>query len=282
MTDSTCYGQAARPHNLSAGMTGCNDADMSATRLEVDAGIATVTMTDTGRRNALSAELVGSLAAQLDDAVRDDAVRVIVLTNEGTTFCAGADLQAKPGSQTGGVVELFGAILDSPKPVVGRIAGHCMGGGVGLAAACDISVVADDARVGFTEVRIGVAPAMISVICLPKMGRADALELFLSGERIAAARAVEVGLFNRAVPRAELDAAVALVVATLVRGGPNALAASKRLVREVPGMDRDEAFAMTEELSAALFASDEAREGITAFREKRAPRWDVSSAAGEG
>ena len=106
-------------------------------------------------------------------------------------------------------MDLFRLITGSPKPVIGRIAGHCMGGGVGLAAACDISVVADDARIGFTEVRIGVAPAIISVVCLPKMRRADAAELFLSGERITAARAVEVGLLNRAVPASELDAAVA-------------------------------------------------------------------------
>lgn len=246
---------------------------MTATTLAVADGVATITLADPENRNALSLALVTSLGEHLAATLADPAVRVVVLTNEGNTFCAGADLKATPGSQTGGVVPVFEAILDSPKPVIGRIAGHCMGGGVGLAAACDISVIADEAKVGFTEVRIGVAPAMISVICLPKMRRADALELFLSGERITAARAVEVGLFNHAVRAGELDAAVDDIVTKVVAGGPNALAASKRLVRQVPEMGRKDAFASTAELSAALFASEEAQQGMAAFREKRPAPW---------
>jgi len=244
------------------------------TTLAVDRGVATITLDRPDARNALSAELVDSLAEHLRDAMADPAARVVVLTNAGTTFCAGADLRSgSAGSGRHSLVDVLTAILDSPKPVVGRIAGHCMGGGVGLAAACDISVVADDARIGFTEVRIGVAPAMISVVCLPKMRRADAAELFLSGERITAERAVEVGLVNRAVPRDDLDAAVADVVGKLAQGGPTALAAAKRLLRDVPDLPRDEAFAVTQQLSAELFASDEAAEGMAAFREKRPARW---------
>lgn len=246
---------------------------MSPTRLRTASGVATITLADPDNRNALSAALVDSLAGHLDAAVGDESVRAIVLTNEGTTFCAGADLKAAPGTQTGGVVPVFEAILDSPKPVIGRLAGHCMGGGVGLAAACDISVIDDGAKVGFTEVRIGVAPAMISVICLPKMRRADALELFLSGERISAARAVEVGLFNHVVPAADLDDTVDDLVTKILAGGPVALAASKRLVREVPGQDRADAFAWTAQLSAELFSSEEAQQGMAAFREKRQPPW---------
>lgn len=245
-----------------------------ATTLTVERGVATITLDRPDSRNALSAELVDSLADHLDAAVADDAARVVVLTNAGTTFCAGADLKSGAArSPRRSLVDVLTAILDSPKPVVGRIAGHCMGGGVGLAAACDISVIAEDAKVGFTEVRIGVAPAMISVVCLPKMRRADAAELFLSGERISAARAVEVGLLNRAVPAEVLDAAVAEVVDKVAAGGPLALAAAKRLLREVPDLTRAEAFAMTEVLSGELFASDEAAEGMAAFREKRPARW---------
>jgi methylglutaconyl-CoA hydratase len=251
------------------------------TTLRTEAGVATITLDRPERRNALSPELVDSLAEHLREAVADPAARVVVLTNAGTTFCAGADLKAGgAGSARHSLVDVLTAILDAPKPVVGRIAGHCMGGGVGLAAACDVSVVADDARIGFTEVRIGVAPAMISVVCLPKLGRADAAELFLSGERISAGRAVEVGLLNRAVPRADLDAAVADVVDQLVRGGPAALAAAKRLLREVPDLPRDEAFSLTEALSAELFASDEAAEGMAAFREKRPARWVPRTGSG--
>lgn len=244
------------------------------TTLVVDRGVATITLDRPDKRNTLSVALVDSLADHLDAAMGDASVRAVVLTNAGHVFCAGADLE-EVGQQRGrhSLVDVLGAILDGPKPVIGRIAGHCMGGGVGLAAACDISVISDDALVGFTEVRIGVAPAMISVVCLPKMRRADASELLLSGERIPASRAVEVGLLNRAVPTGQLDAAVAEVVTKVVAGGPNALAATKRLISEVPRLMRDEAFAMTEPLSAELFASDEATEGIAAFREKRPARW---------
>lgn len=246
---------------------------MAPTTLDVAAGVATITLADTDNRNALSVALVESMHEDLRTAQADDSARVIVLTNEGSTFCAGADLKAPPGSQTAGVVPLFTAILDSPKPVIGRIAGHCMGGGVGLAAACDISVIVEDAEVGFTEVRIGVAPAMISVIVLPKMRRADASELFLSGERITAARAVEVGLYNRVAPAAGLDEAVDEIVGRVVAGGPAALAASKRLIREVPRDERDHAFEWTAELSAGLFASEEGQAGMAAFREKRPAPW---------
>lgn len=246
----------------------------TATTLAVDRGVATVTLARPDTRNALSVELVDSLGDHLDAAVADESVRVIVLGNEGPVFCAGADLKATgDATPRHTLVDVLEAIVGSPKPVLGRIAGHCMGGGVGLAAACDISLVDEAAKIGFTEVRIGVAPAIISVVCLPKMRRADAAELFLSGERITAGRAVEVGLLNRAVPADELDPAVAEVVAKVVAGGPKALAASKELIREVPGQDRSEAFAWTAELSAALFASEEATAGIQAWRDKTAAPW---------
>ena len=247
---------------------------MTATRIETVGGVATITLAQPHNANALSPELVDGMADHLDAALADDAVRVIVLTNEGRTFCAGADLKAAPAAGSrNDLVDLLQRILDAPKPVIGRIAGHCMGGGVGLAAACDISVAADDVRFGFTEVRIGVAPAVISVVCLPKMRRADALELFLSGERIGAARAVEVGLINRAVPAGELDVAVAEVVGKVVAGGPKALAAAKQLVARVPYLSRTDAFAWTAGLSGDLFRSEEAAVGIAAFRDKRAAPW---------
>ncbi len=144
---------------------------------------------------------------------------------------------------------------------------------MGLAAACDISIAADDVRFGFTEVRIGVAPAIISVVCLPKMRVGDALELFLSGERVEAARAVEVGLINRSVARESLDHSVASILAALLQGSPHALAAAKRLVYEVPGMAREAAFEWTARLSSELFAAADAREGRAAFGERRPPSW---------
>ena len=243
-------------------------------RYEVAAGVATITLDHQPTRNALSAELVNGLGDLLVKASEDADVRVIVLTNDGPAFCAGADLkgtsQADPRYDLPALLTL---ILDAPKPVLGRIAGHCTGGGVGLAAACDISVMSAEAELGFTEVRIGVAPAVISVVCLPKMRRGDAMELFLTGEKIEATRAVEVGLISRAVGRGQLDAEIAEMVGKLVRGGPEALRVSKSLVRQVPDMDRARAFEWTNAASAERFGSAEAAEGITAFRERREPAW---------
>jgi methylglutaconyl-CoA hydratase len=247
----------------------------------VSAGVATITLNMAERKNSLSDELVGSLSAMLDRAVEDPSARVIVLTNAGNTFCAGADLKAtKPGlAQTDttqekrSFVDVFQQILESPKPVVGRIDGHATGGGVGLVAACDISVMRDDAKIGFTEVRIGVAPAVISVVCLPKMSRADASELFLTGDRFTPTRAAEAGLINRAVAPESLDDAVDEFVDMLARGGPLALAASKELINRVPQMDRQAAFDWTSVKSRDLFMSEEAQVGIAAFRNREAAPW---------
>ncbi len=255
-----------------------------AVRYAVEDAVATLTMDQPHNRNALTPALMAGLAQGLESALADESVGVIVLTNEGPAFCAGADLSGgspagpaggkrRGGARRDGLAELLATIQDSAKPVVARIAGHALGGGVGLAASCDLSVADDAAKFGFTEVRIGVAPAIISVVCLPKLRRADALELFLSGERITAARAAEVGLITRAVPAADLDTEVALLVAKLLAGGPSALAAAKRLVYTIPGMDREAAFTRTTEVSQALFASAEAAEGMAAFREKRLPSW---------
>jgi methylglutaconyl-CoA hydratase len=246
-----------------------------AVRYSVAGGVATLTMDQPHNRNALTPALLNGLGDGLRAAVGDPAVRVVVLTHNGPAFCAGADLSGGAGSETPrfGLAEILAAIQDSPKPVVARVSGHCMGGGVGLAAACDLSIAAEEVRFGFTEVRIGVAPAIISVVCLPKMRRADALELFLTGDRIPAARAAAVGLITSAVPTTALDAEVDTLVGKLVAGGPLALAATKRLVFDVPAMERAEAFARTTEVSQALFASDEAAEGMAAFREKRQAPW---------
>lgn len=243
---------------------------------DVTGGVATLTLNRPDNKNALSSDLVTALGERVGEALADDAVRVIVLTNESNTFCAGADLKGDRSSRnTGrdGLVPILETILDARKPIVARIAGHVMGGGNGLAAACDISIAADDAKFGFTEVRIGVAPAIISVVCLPKLRRADAMQLFLSGDRVPAAKAAEIGLINRAVPRDQLDAEVAATVKTLVAGGPIALGYAKELVAKVPYLDRSDAFAWTAKLSAELFNSDEAAAGMAAFRERTTPPW---------
>ena len=251
-----------------------------ATLLSVAGGVATVTLNRPDNRNALSTALVESLAAHLEEALASADVRVVVLTGAGTTFCAGADLkERRTVSAVAGelptFVKVFQMIRASSKPVVAKLNGHALAGGLGLACSCDISIAPERAMFGFTEVRIGVAPAIISVVCLPKLRAADAAELFLTGERIGARRAAEVGLINRAVPDDQLDAATDDVVAKLLLGAPNAMAATKQLLQRVQHMDEGAAFAWTATLSAELFASDEASEGMAAFAAKRPAAWTL-------
>lgn len=248
---------------------------MSLVRSETDRGITTLTLDDEENRNALGPDLIEQLMAAIDAADADPAVRAIVLTNHGSVFCAGADLRAGARARAGapGGMDLFSRFRKSPKPFVGKINGHCVAGGMGLAAAMDISVAIDTAKFGFTEVRIGVAPAMISVLCLPRMRPADAASAFLRGNRFLAPEAVRLGLITEAVPADELDGAVDAILDDLRLAGPNALAATKALLTTVPGLSIDAAFEWTAALSAELFRQDEAQEGMAAFREKRPPSW---------
>jgi methylglutaconyl-CoA hydratase len=251
---------------------------MNPVKIETARAVMTATLVDVDNRNALGPGLLQGLRDALAAANDDPAIRALVITNEGSTFCAGANLkQASSGSGaprgSTNLETLLSEIQASPTPVIGRIAGHAVGGGVGLACALDISIAAEDVKFGFTEVRLGVAPAIISVVCLPKMRPGEAMEAFLRGHRFSATRAVELGLINRAVPAAELDTAVDEVLADLRKGGPHALGIAKRLVHEVPGMMRERAFEWTSGLSADLFTSEEAAEGMKAWRDKRAPNW---------
>jgi methylglutaconyl-CoA hydratase len=253
---------------------------MSVVRSETRDGVCTVTLCDLEHRNALGHQLITEMVQAFEAAEADEHVRVIVLTNEGSAFCAGANLSERSSAAgsgelaptaMSGPVGLFGRFARSPKPYVGRIAGHCVAGGMGLAAAMDISIAHEDAKFGFTEVRIGVAPAMISVVCLPKLRSADARAAFLRGYRFSGREAAEMGLINAAVAADRLDAEVDAVVDDLLAAGPGALAAAKKLLAEVPQLTTDEAFAWTSEMSASLFTTEEAREGMTAFLEKRTP-----------
>jgi len=255
---------------------------MDPVKVTTERGIMTATLADVENRNALGAALVCGLRDALAAANADPAIRALVVTNEGSTFCAGANLKERSASPpkskvkatgSGGFEELLSEIQTSPTPVVGRIAGHVVGGGNGLACALDISIAAEGVKFGFTEVRLGVAPAIISVVCLPKMRPGEAMEAFLRGNRFSASRAAELGLINRAVPAAELDAAVEEVLADLRKGGPKALGFAKRLVYEVPRMEQKEAFRWTSRLSGELFAGDEAKEGMAAFLKRRPAAW---------
>lgn len=245
-------------------------------------GVLTITLNDEPRRNALSRQLLIEVLDAIDRAEADPNIRVVVLTNRGSVFCAGANLAERSSDEptptaqrTVELSELFTRIRHSPLPFVGRINGHCVAGGVGLAAVVDISVALDTAKFGFTEVRVGVAPAMISVVCLPKMRLADANAAFLRGNRFPAAQAVDMGLINYVATSDTIDATVTSIVDDLLAGEPQAIASSKQLTVAVPALGMDEAFAWTTKLSARLFASDQAHEGMTAFLEKRPAAWVV-------
>ena len=248
---------------------------MSVVEHRVKDGVMTITLNDEARRNALSDELLGALVAAIDAANDDPHVRVVIVTNTGTVFSAGANLRERSSTSAPAVAlsDLFLMIRTSPKIFVGRIAGHCVAGGVGLAAVLDISVAVDTATFGFSEVRIGVAPAIISVVCLPKMRLAAAQSAFLRGQRFGALEAASTGLITMSVPRESLDSTVRDVVNDLLAGEPRALAATKELLHTVPSLSLNEAFAWTSQLSGELFASDEAREGMASFLEKRQASW---------
>lgn len=248
------------------------------TRYELRGPAAWITLASPATRNALSGALVSELRAHLEAAIDDPAARAVVLTGEGPAFCAGADLKSRGGGAGGGggdnaFIQILRLMRDGPKPVLVAVNGHAFGGGLGLVAAGDIVVAADNAKFSFSEVRLGLIPAMISVVVLPKLGPHQTMRLFLTGDRFDAARALEYGLLHRVVSQDQLAAAVDEELALVAQGGPVALAEAKKLVRTVARLPEDDAFAYASEKIAELFASEEAAEGMKAFAEKRPPAW---------
>ncbi|GGT24729.1 enoyl-CoA hydratase family protein [Streptomyces chromofuscus] len=234
-----------------------------------DRGVATLTLDSPANRNALSAALVGELADALADCGKDGDVRAVLITHTGTTFCAGADLRDPPHPDA--LVGLLRQIVDLPKPVVARVTGHVRAGGLGLLGACDIAAASDTATFAFTEVRIGVTPAVISLTLLPRTDPRALARHYLTGERFDAAEAARIGLITAAGDDA--DAVLEPVLDGLRRSSPQALAETKRLLtaKVLQTFDRDAAELTA--LSARMFASSDAREGMTAFLERRDPPW---------
>ena len=205
-------------------------------------------------------------------------MRCIVLTGTDPAFCAGADLKNPPGSEiTGGrsipYPEVLSYIINSDKPVIAAVNGAAFAGGLGLIGAADIVIIAEETICSFSEVRIGVIPANISVVCLPKLGIHHGMKLMLTGERFTGSRAVEVGLAHRAVPRNALHAAVQEEVDMINLGGPNAIIETKKLVRRKAKASLEEDFEECAEWSLRMFQSIEGAEGMAAFREKRKASW---------
>ena len=253
------------------------------TRVEIRQTALWITLNRPDSRNALSAALVNELDAHLAAAASNPAVRCVVITGAGSAFCAGADLKSPPGQVVNGrqgvtLADVLARIQDHPKPVIAAVNGAAFAGGLGLVGASDIVVITEDAPCSFSEVRIGVIPAVISVVCLPKLGPAHGMKLLLTGERFDGRRAVELGLAHRAVPADQLQAAVQQEVDALRLAGPTALAECKKLVRRIPTLDRDAALQEATEWSLRMFLSAEAAEGMAAFREKRPPAWALPAA----
>lgn len=255
-------------------------------RYTVDGHVARLTLDSPHNRNALSSRLVAELHEGLRQASGDSAVRAVVLGHTGGTFCAGADLSESSGPASGGdpfeaalgrareLAALLRNIVECPMPVIAAIDGHVRAGGMGLIAACDMVVAGPRSTFALTEVQIGVAPAIISLTLLPKLSPRAAARYYLTGETFNAGRAADIGLVTTTAD--DIAFAVNAITADLAKGSPQGLAASKALTTAdvLAGFDRDaERLA---ELSARLFVSEEAREGMLSFLEKRPPRWASS------
>jgi methylglutaconyl-CoA hydratase len=251
-------------------------ATTEATLYDVQRGAAWITLNRPENRNALSQVLVTELDGHLRVAIDDPNVRCVVITGNGPAFCAGADLKNQGrGERTGPTFpEVLKRIVESEKPVLAAVNGAAFAGGLGLVGACDIVIAAEEAQFSFSEVRIGVIPAIIAVVCVPKLGTHNAMKLFLTGERFSGARAVELGLAHRAVAKDRLRIAVQEEIDAICLGAPIAVTECKKLVRRAAEQrPLDEAFHEMEEWSRRMFASPEGQEGMAAFREKRKPKW---------
>lgn len=247
-------------------------------RVEVSGGIATVTLDSPSNRNALSRTLVSDFHTALDTADHRD-VRVIVVTHTGPVFCSGADLKERL-ADTGdsdpthepsrSMVAMLQRLMQNPRPTVAVVRGPVRAGGIGLMAACDLVAIAPEVTFAFTEVRLGVAPAIISVPLLRRVSPAHLSAPFLTGEVFDAAHGAAIGLVNAV---GDPDAIAQRWCDAILAAAPGAVAATKSLLVTVPGQPLTQAFAEMAELSATLFASDEGREGMAAFTERRSPRW---------
>ena len=243
----------------------------------VDRAIARIALDSPRNRNALSAALVSQLSDVLAEAATDDTVRALELTHTGTTFCAGADLsEASQGGMASGtqrIIAVLRTIIGLPKPVVGSIDGHVRAGGLGLVGACDIVLAGPKSTFAFTEVRLGLAPAMISLTTLPRMDPRAASRYFLTGETFDAATAARSGLVTEAVD--DIDAGTMAVLDALRAASPQGLRETKPLLTPELLAGFDARAQELAELSTRLFGTDEAAEGMAAFLAKRPPAWAV-------
>ncbi|MDQ2915153.1 MAG: enoyl-CoA hydratase-related protein [Chloroflexota bacterium] len=244
-------------------------------------GISRITIARPERKNAFDAALIAELTAAVKRV--DPSARAVVLQSEGDTFCAGADVEWMRGmadysldqniADSKALAGMFRALYDLEMPLVARVQGAAFGGGAGLVAVADIAVASTEASFAFTETRLGILPAVVSPYVVRKIGPARATALFVTGSRIDAKRAHEIGLVERLVEPSDLDAAVGRVLDAILSGGPKAVNAAKRLVREIEGRPIDEIADLTVKRIAEIRVSHEGQEGLRAFLERRDPRW---------
>jgi methylglutaconyl-CoA hydratase len=256
---------------------------MTTIRVETRGSVATVTLTRPDVRNAFNEVLIEELQQAFRSLGEAEGVRVVVLTGDGPTFCAGADVQWMKKSKdrterenardARAMAEMFRAIDECPKPVIGLVRGAALGGGAGLVACCDIVVSAEGTLFGFTEVRLGIVPANISTFVLPKIGAHAARRYFLTGERFGVERARDIGLVHEVVADGALESTVEGIAGEILKCGPAAVATAKALIREGLALPRDAAIEFTSRTIARVRVSPEGQEGLAAFLEKRKPRW---------
>ena len=251
---------------------------------EIDAGVGIITLNRPERHNAFDDALIAELSHAIDSMADDPAVRVLVISSTGKSFCAGADLNWMKRAAGYGEDEnlrdsralagMLRRLAQCPKPTIARVQGPAYGGGVGLVAACDIAVATFEAQFALTEVKLGIIPSVISPYVLRAVGPRHALRIFQSAERVPAERALAIGLVGEVVAVDALDAAVAALAETLISGAPQAQKAAKDLIAAVTGRPIDDTVSEeTAQRIARQRATDEARDGITAFLEKRQPAW---------
>lgn len=245
--------------------------------------IAAVTLNRPEVHNAFNEVMIAELTELFKKISEDNQVRVVVLTGNGKSFSAGADLNwmkkminysyEENLEDSIKLAELFDLMYSLPKPVIARVNGAAIGGGTGLVAVCDIAIAAENAKFSLSEVKLGLVPACISPYVIRKVGEGRCREFFLTGERLVARRAMELGLVNQVVPTEELDRAVEEKANQLISSGPKAIAMCKELLKNVPGMDFDKAKTYTADMIARMRIGGEGQEGMSAFLEKRKPKW---------
>ncbi len=251
--------------------------------LALDNKIARITLNRPDVHNAFNATMISEIADALDRIKSDRSVHVVVLTGKGKSFCAGADINwmreiihytyEQNLEESLQLAEVLHKLYTLPKPTVAMVNGTAIGGGNGFLSACDIAIATEEAKFGLSEVKIGLVPAAISPYVIRKIGESKAREYFLTGKRITAFMAQEIGLINEVVPGEQLDEKVEELIDLLLTSGPEALANCKELIFRVPQMSLEEAKDFTARMIANLRISEEGQEGMTSFLEKRKPKW---------